>query len=357
MSEISNKLHAFELLELAELTALPATVVVLGDDRFLKRLVLDRLMAQPDEWTRFSGESLNWRDLADELATRSLFSRGPRCVLVEDADSFVTRHREDLERQVTADSHGHVLLLDLQTFPTTTNLYKRVVQAGWVINCRPPESPHGKNKALDTSRMRTWLLARATQQHHILLAPDAFDLLIDLTGWDFGMLDQELAKLALYVEPGGRVSAELVQQIIGGWRVQTTWEMMDAATEGNVAAALTQLDHLLRAGEAPQALFGSIAWSLRRFATATRIHEHQERLGRRPQLQASLEQAGFRNWPPGALVRATTQLKQLGRHRAHQLHAWLLEADLALKGSHSPPSRGRFVLERLFLRLARQASR
>jgi hypothetical protein len=53
-----------------------------------------------------------------------------------------------------------------------------------------------------------------------------------------------------------------------------------------------------------------------------------------------------------AYDRAQDQLKQLTRRRAAKLYHWLLEADLALKGSHSQKDRARLAIEMLFLKLA-----
>jgi DNA polymerase-3 subunit delta len=47
---------------------------------------------------------------------------------------------------------------------------------------------------------------------------------------------------------------------------------------------------------------------------------------------------------------------QLGRKRAGQLYRWLLELDLALKGSHSQDDRARWALEQLVLRMAKGAA-
>jgi DNA polymerase-3 subunit delta len=56
------------------------------------------------------------------------------------------------------------------------------------------------------------------------------------------------------------------------------------------------------------------------------------------------------------MERAERQLRQLGRERAARLYRWLLEADLALKGSHSAPHRARLVLEKLLVRMAKHFS-
>ena len=74
-------------------------------------------------------------------------------------------------------------------------------------------------------------------------------------------------------------------------------------------------------------------------------------------LKDALTQAGFRDWPLGTLKAAETRLIQLGRVRGGKLYRWLLETDLALKGTHSHETRARFALEQLFLRMARGAAK
>jgi DNA polymerase-3 subunit delta len=181
--------------------------------------------------------------------------------------------------------------------------------------------------------------------------------LLELIGPEFGLLDQEISRLALYAGPSHKITTKLVRELGGGWRAKTAWDMIDAALSGRGAEAIHQLDRLLQSGEYPQALFGSIAWSLRRFAAATRVYQRAERQRRRIRLSDALGQAGFFTWQKQALKTAEQQLKQLGRHRAGEFHQWLLETDLALKGSHSSPELSRLALERLLLRLDRQFAR
>ena len=119
------------------------------------------------------------------------------------------------------------------------------------------------------------------------------------------------------------------------------------ALSGNAAEAIRQLDRLLQSGEASQALFGPISWSLRRFASATRIFQRAERRGQPMRLPEALEQAGFFKWQREAMQAAERQLKQLGRERQPMLPRWLLDTDLALKGSHSSPDMARLALEQL----------
>jgi DNA polymerase-3 subunit delta len=181
----------------------------------------------------------------------------------------------------------------------------------------------------------------------VQLPQAAAEMLIDLIGPELGLLDQELAKLALMAGDEKKITPELVGRSVGGWRTKTTWEMLDAALDGNVGEAMLQLDRLLASGEQPVGLLGQISASLRRFAAATRLVLQAEEGGRRPNLRDALERAGIRSF---VLQKAERQLRLLGRQRGAQLYRWLLEADLALKGESTMPPR--VILERLIVRLA-----
>ncbi len=131
--------------------------------------------------------------------------------------------------------------------------------------------------------------------------------------------------------------------------------MIDAAAAGDAREALVQLDRLILAGESPVALMGQIAWRFRQLASAAQIAVQAQRAGRRVNLRHALEQVGVKNWQ-GAMEKAEANLRQLGARRAARLDRWLLEADLALKGSSSSGDRARLVLEKLFVRMSRQLS-
>ncbi len=353
-------IHVFDFLEAA---SLPAPICVLfGSEAFLKRLARNRLRdavlgeSADSPFATYDGGEIEWKDILDELSTMSLFGGGTRLVVVEQGDALVSKYRERLEAYAEKPRATSVLVLDVDTWPRNTRLYKRLEKSGLQIECRAPEKPAGSRKVLDEAKLCGWLATWATQQHERQLQPAAAAELVGLVGPEFGLLDQELAKLALFVDERTEITPELVQQVVGGWRTQTIWELIDAATEGNTASALEQLGHLLDAGEHPVALFGQISWSLRRFASATRIYERHQRERQPKKVADALVQAGFPHWNRRALGRAEKQLTQLGRERAGRIYQWLLEADLALKGSHSAPHRARFVLEQLIGRMARRSS-
>ena len=119
-------------------------------------------------------------------------------------------------------------------------------------------------------------------------------MLVETIGPELGLIDQELAKLALMAGSEGKITPEMVGRMVGGWRAKTTWEMLDAALDGQTAGAMLQLDRLLVSGENPVGLLAQISASLRRLAAATRLILQAEAAGRRIALRQALEEAGIR---------------------------------------------------------------
>ena len=107
----------------------PSMVVLVGDDQFVNHQILSRLRKciHPDEddtsWAcrEFSGDDQpDPRDILDEVATVPMFSDAARIAIVRRADSFVSAHREILER-VACQESGPVgfLILEVRSFPST----------------------------------------------------------------------------------------------------------------------------------------------------------------------------------------------------------------------------------------------
>jgi DNA polymerase-3 subunit delta len=338
-----STLHAFDYLEASKATAVPPVCVALGDEPFLKSLVLAELrrvvLAGDDgefSLTRFDGRAVEARSVFDELATVALFGGGLRLIVVDDADDFVSEHRSALEHYVAHPRATGVLALVVQSWPANTRLAKAVAATGLAIECKAPAAA-------------ALFVGRAKRQHGAKLERDAAELLLEMAGDGLGLVDQELAKLA--AAAGTRpITVELVEQMVGGWRAKTTWEMLDAAAEGRTRQALVELERLLLAGETPIGLLGQIGSTLRRFASATRFIEQAEAAGRPANLRQALEAAGVKPIP-FVMNKNESQLRRLGRQRSGKLFQWVLDADLALKGSSSQPARARFVLEQLLARL------
>ena len=346
--------HAFDILQSAPQLPRGGVCALFGEQRFLMIETLHHLqrVGAGDELqvVRFQPGEAKWADLIDELDTQSLFGgSGPKLVILDEADQFVTHNREKLEELTQRKGLSGLLVLLVNKWPGNTRLYKLVNEHGWAIDCNLPSSGSGQQKKLDEAKISKWIGSRAKQQHGLTIAPAAVTLLKELTGSELGRVEQELAKLALHATAGEQVTSELVQTVVGGWRTETMWNAIDAAVDGDAAASLRMLDKLFRNEEVPLALFGQFGWSLRRYVQVFHAVEAARLEGQKPNLRAFISAAGFREWEAS---KAEARMQRLGRGRLQLLGDWLLTADQQLKRSHSHESRGRLVLEKLVLMLA-----
>ncbi|MFV2066119.1 MAG: DNA polymerase III subunit delta [Pirellulales bacterium] len=348
MTSPKSDIHALDYLAKPP-AGVPSVCVLSGGDPFLKREVFaairDQVLGDGDgEFceSRLSGETTEAHEVFDALATRGLFGGERRLVSVQRADAFVTRCRKPLEDYFVRPATSGVLVLDMAKWVTRSRLHAALTGGGIRIDCTAPKR----------QRVRSWLPKRAASPHGAKLSAQAALLLLETVGLDLGLLDQELARLALLAGPDRCLTETLIHESAGDWRVRSTWDLIDAAAEGRVAEALTQLDRIIVAGEHPISILAQLASTLRRFSAAADLVEACEASRQPVSLSAVLAQAGF---PPFVLKKAEKQLKQVGRPRAHQIRRWLLDADIALKGVSSALPRARLELEKIIVRLATAA--
>jgi len=359
---MSEKQHSLDFIsDPKPLPDVPAAVVLFGEDRFLiekcRKRIIHSLLGDSEEdspISSFLGKELQWRDLNDELASGSLFSMGmQRPVIVDEAATFITANRPQLEKWIQNPSGSTTLILQTATWLTTTKLHKMATKDGLVIDCRPPQTPKGKN--VDTKKICDWLVHWAKKHYSLKVEKEAAGLMVDLCHTEFGMMDSSLMKMSLLIEKGGSVGPDQVMEHVGGWKTQSVWAAVDAALEGDPKKALTCLHPIFHSGEHALSVLVQLSWSVRRYAMAY-DHYNTDRIkaangGGKPDMTAALKAAGFRAWG-GELEKAGGRLKKLGRRRLDVLHHWLLDVDLALKGVHSSDDLGRQLIERLMVQLA-----
>jgi DNA polymerase-3 subunit delta len=328
-------MHATEFLS-AKSPTLPTSVLVMfGSERYFRQEILHRIPgASSDDaelnLTRLVGDKAEIRDVMAELKTVSMFG-DQRIVMIEDADEFVSKHRAVLEKYVAQPAKGSMLILDVKSWPKNTKLFKLVEQHAMALECAE----------LTGAALQKWLQKLAKDQYGKQLDRESAALIIALAGDGLNLLEQEVAKLAALVGDLDTITREDVPKVVGGWRTETTWVMLDAVRDGHPGHAIEALDKLLKSGEAPQKILGGVTFVFRKFAEAT------ERARTGTPLREAIAAAGvFSN----AIGQAEAYLRRIGFERASRILQLLVEADSEMKGgSRVDPA---LLLERLFVRLA-----
>nr|BAL53681.1 DNA polymerase III subunit delta [uncultured Planctomycetota bacterium] len=325
------------LAENKPLRTVRALYVLAGPDRFLKRLVLERLLArlapeQGQEWSRsdYAGDSEHLAEVLTEVQTPALWG-GRRLVVVDDADQFVSRYRETLEK--LAGQHlAAVLILLVEKWASNTRLAKALPQDALIL-CETPKA----------RQLVSWCQNRTASEYGKKLATEAAELLVELTGSDLGLLEQELAKLAVYVGEGQSITSEDVDKLVARNRMQTVWQILEALGRGQLSEALVILGRLLEQGEEPLAILGALSWQLRKVAQVAGL------ISQGLSEAQAVGRVGVQAWQRDRLLVLVRQL----RERALRIYDWLVQTDLQIKSTHLPP---RSALETLLVRLLPAAS-
>jgi len=347
-------IHAYDFL-VSPPKEVPPVLIAYGSDHGLRGWVVS-LLNRGEDVTVVDGETARWIDLHDELATSSLFSFGQRrTVVVRNGDKIVKDFRGEIEAYVALPGEASRLVLELETLPSNTRLYKSALKDQMLVQCAAPQTGTGRFVMPDLAKMRVFIAGFLAPRHQTKITGGAADTLVEMIGDSAAMLDTEIAKLAVHLPVGGTINEVLVRDVVEGWRGKTIWDTTDAAASGNAAEALKHLDKLMSGGERAIALLPQLSWALRRLGVAVAVIEEKEAAGGKCSVRDGLAGSGFKGGPQD-FSKAETQIKQLGRKRSQRLLSWLLESDLKLKGSHSTEGRDRWVLEELVLKMVKGAS-
>lgn len=311
-----------------------------GDEDFLKRLVREAIIASilgevdPSFCvSSFPGDKLDISTVRNDLDTIPFLSP-VRIVVVEQADTFVTAHREALERYLQKPSSVGVLILDVKTFPETTKLAKALPDTAKLVCKSPP--PY---------KLPDWCRDWCTTRHGKTLTPDAAEMLVELVGPQMGLLDQELGKLAVAAGTKPTIDAADVDALVGRSRGANVFHILDAIGAGNAAGAIKLLEDLFADGEDAFAILGPLTSQLRKLAAVNRQVASGQPLG------PAMDAAGVPKWPQ-ARQSTEKQLRHLGRRRLDKLTDWLTEIHMGIRGDN--PLSPRLQVERLVVRLARK---
>lgn len=296
---------------------------VVGNDRFRKRQTIDAICEQlannggsDEKPSRYEGAKTELAIVLDDVRTYSLLG-GARIVIVEEADTFITRNRANLEKYCAAPVDSGVLIFDCGSLPSNTRLYKAIAKTGQIIKCDP----------LKGQALQAWMVQHARDAYDKQLDRQAAWRLADLVGQSLGALDAELSKLSIFVGSRPAITPKDVEELVGRLREEDIFGITDAMASGDTAAALTKWEKVLATDRAaPARAVGGLAWGFRKLLDLKLQSESGVPMG-------SLARQAFTT--PDVLQR------RLARHNVADLQdkiTALLEADVASKNGLSTAS-------------------
>ncbi|MEW6746136.1 MAG: DNA polymerase III subunit delta [Planctomycetota bacterium] len=330
----------------------PPLIILAGDstwekERLLARLgealgpSIDTVRFQPARGEPSSEEVLS---LCRDLTSAPLFAER-RLVVAREGDALWKAAGKRLVTLLTKQPVANVCLLWCSKAPDPQELRKlgeRVV----VVTCRTPTAtPRSGDVPLPR-----WLGEQA-RERGLELSREAAQLLHELAGDDQHLLDEELAKIELYLGGSGRVSVELVRELVADTAGRSLDRLLEAIFAGEVARALDVYEHMRQDGFrhfsgrriTGEAMTGALLVGLQdRFRKILGVIEARE-------LQSDEIRERLRIHSDYYWNRLEGEGRRIGRRRAEQAirHLFAAEEAMRLEGRSAAE-----VLTELIVRLA-----
>ena len=180
---------------------------------------------------------------------------------------------------------------------------------------------------LKTNELQSWIRSHLKQQQ-VEIDLQAQQRILEMVRSDLHTLTNELNKLAAAALPSGRITIELVNELVSRSREHMNWELSDQLVAGNRRAALKTLRDLLDDGVAPVLIIGLIAGTYRRMALAKALLAQ----GSSPaQIFSEVRMPPFKQ---GAYL---SMLNKVDSRTVAQRIQRIAEADVSIKTSKATP--------------------
>lgn len=237
-----------------------------GPDAFLvarqAEQLIDRLLSEDQKpmalWQPPPDELPDIAEIFDELRTLP-FLADRRVVVIRDAESFISDHRDRLEKYLDNPSPTGVLILVVGKVDSRTRLTKAVAKLGGVMQMgemKPQELPRF---ASDYCRAN----------YDKILDHSAARMLVQLAGDEAGRICSELEKLTIFAGDKKSISPEDVEALIGHNRVFGAFDVIDAIILQKTDEALRRLRNMFESDKSTEyTVLGAFAYHFRKLFTA-----------------------------------------------------------------------------------------
>jgi DNA polymerase-3 subunit delta len=136
---------------------------------------------------------------------------------------------------------------------------------------------------------RAGWVRRLAEERGLTITPGAVRLLLERSQPDLRLLDQEIAKLGLYVKPAARIDEDAVRALVSETREEEIYALTDALAGGRPGEVAGVLQTLLESGREPTWMLYTLVSHWRRLMQARAIRDRggtvaelQERLSEHP---------------------------------------------------------------------------
>lgn len=320
-----------------------AAIVLVGTDHYLREMCRNKIIetcvpAEVRDWavTRCSAREAGWADILGRAETMPMMA--PRQVVIvaeaESVEKLGEKARDEaletLAKYFESPAPFTVLLLEAESLDGRQRFFKLLSEKGLIVELSiGPESAAA-------------LAAQMARDLGAEIDRDAAAMLAEILNGAPARMKIELEKLAAYSQGRGKITSADVEALVVAARKNTVWQLTEMLASRKRVAALAFLDNLLREGEQPVMLVGTLAWMYRKLIEARDL----------PATANGFQAARQLGMRPEAAETAVRQAHRIPKKDLLAGLAALAEADSSLKSSNPNP---RAMMEFLIARLTTAA--
>ena len=263
--------------------------------------LLDKLIEPQDRATGLfkADQDISAVLVFDELRTLPFLSE-KRVVLIKNADKFISKNRDLLEKYFDNPSATGILVFTVSSWNSRTKLAKKLPKVGKLITLKEPKR----------WQLPAKLCEYTAEAHNKKLTTDAANVLIELSGENLAMLYNEIDKLAVFTDKKQSIDAKDVESLVGHNRLFNSFNVIDSIISRNPSEAIGRLRRMFAEDKSAEYTFvGALAFHFRRMFNAKVLLERSiqpREVANRVRIWSNKE-AFFGN------LRKTT-LKQIGQY-------------------------------------------
>lgn len=172
-------------------------------------------------------------------------------IYCQENNLLIPKVSDDAELLQKTIKHGfpksNYLFISTDTVDKRKGLYKTIKKFGTVINCSVPTG----NRKSDRDEQRRLMLHHMQQlsgKHQKQVNPQAFELMVKMTGFNLRVFSSNLEKLIDYVGDREMITVPDVQAVLKKTRQDPIYELTGAISERNTLKTLHFLSSLLSSG-------------------------------------------------------------------------------------------------------------
>ena len=138
----------------------------------------------------------------------------------------------------------HIFIMTTDLVDKRRGLFKAFRDYGLVVNCAVPKGESKADRTVKQGLLRETAAARLSSSRK-RIAPQAFERLCELTGFDLRTLTNNIDKLIHYVGSRSDISVADVDKVLMRTRKDPVYELTGALSDRNIDMAVFYLDSLL----------------------------------------------------------------------------------------------------------------